>query len=371
MTEVNKVIYGSDVLIDLTSDTVTENSLAAGATAHAADGSIITGTGYKNIYYVKGTQTSSTGAWKGNLPEVEELYDGLAIDYWLPYAGSGNATLTLTLKNGNDVTANCYIQSSSRLTTHIAANNICHLVYQTVTISGTNYSGWWLVKAWDVNDTAYQLFRGYTYFTADSAVYRYQLLFSVDEDRLTPMNNDNNVTAMTKTMLTNVEFDPFGSIYFYTTTTTYNANTLIPAQYLYYGRGGIDLRYSFNCDAATLTANKNLYLKVVIGTNGMAKIADSSPLVQSLPSTNDGYYYILLGRTQSTSYQCCLFTEHPVFYYDGNKILQYFNDGLDKKVNISDCGGIQVRPNYIISNVDLVDGVSELEAGQLYFYYEA
>ena len=43
---------------------------------------------------------------------------------------------------------------------------------------------------------------------------------------------------------------------------------------------------------------------------------------------------------------------------------------LDTKVNIIDCGGIQVRPNYTISNVDLVDGVSQLQAGKLYFYYE-
>ena len=43
MTEVNKVIYGSDVLIDLTSDTVTSELLAAGETAHDASGKKIVG----------------------------------------------------------------------------------------------------------------------------------------------------------------------------------------------------------------------------------------------------------------------------------------------------------------------------------------
>ena len=33
-------------------------------------------------------------------------------------------------------------------------------------------------------------------------------------------------------------------------------------------------------------------------------------------------------------------------------------------------GGIQVRPNYTISDTDLTDGVSTLESGKLYFYYE-
>lgn len=41
---ISKVIYGSDVLIDLTSDTVVANKLASGYTAHGADGEAITGT---------------------------------------------------------------------------------------------------------------------------------------------------------------------------------------------------------------------------------------------------------------------------------------------------------------------------------------
>jgi len=40
----NKVIYGGSTLIDLTADTVTEDTLLEGYTAHKADGSIIIGT---------------------------------------------------------------------------------------------------------------------------------------------------------------------------------------------------------------------------------------------------------------------------------------------------------------------------------------
>lgn len=49
----NKVVYGGKILIDLTGDTVTEDALFAGYTAHKADGTIITGTafaGYPNEY---------------------------------------------------------------------------------------------------------------------------------------------------------------------------------------------------------------------------------------------------------------------------------------------------------------------------------
>jgi len=40
----NKVVYGGIVLIDLTEDTVTAETLMEGYTAHSASGSLITGT---------------------------------------------------------------------------------------------------------------------------------------------------------------------------------------------------------------------------------------------------------------------------------------------------------------------------------------
>lgn len=43
-------------------------------------------------------------------------------------------------------------------------------------------------------------------------------------------------------------------------------------------------------------------------------------------------------------------------------------DALDEKANSADLGGIVVRPDYTISNVDLTDGTSPLESGKLYFY---
>lgn len=41
---VNKVVYGTTVLVDLTEDTITENDLAEGVTAHSATGELVTGT---------------------------------------------------------------------------------------------------------------------------------------------------------------------------------------------------------------------------------------------------------------------------------------------------------------------------------------
>lgn len=56
---INKVIYGNTVLIDLTQDDITAADLASGKTAHAADGTQITGT---NTYDSDTSQDTATAA---------------------------------------------------------------------------------------------------------------------------------------------------------------------------------------------------------------------------------------------------------------------------------------------------------------------
>lgn len=59
---INKVVYGSTTLIDLTSDTVTADSLLSGKTAHGKSGDIINGTLVVQHYYTgSGTPSASLG----------------------------------------------------------------------------------------------------------------------------------------------------------------------------------------------------------------------------------------------------------------------------------------------------------------------
>lgn len=46
---INKIVYGGNVLIDLTGDTITPDQLAKGATAHDKSGAHITGTSTKDV----------------------------------------------------------------------------------------------------------------------------------------------------------------------------------------------------------------------------------------------------------------------------------------------------------------------------------
>lgn len=49
MSAVNKIIYGGNTLVDLSSDTVTADKLAAGYTAHDKTGAVITGAAKSSV----------------------------------------------------------------------------------------------------------------------------------------------------------------------------------------------------------------------------------------------------------------------------------------------------------------------------------
>jgi len=59
----NKVMYGGNVLIDLTSDTVDAAHLASGYTAHSASGAPVTGSlSFVTYYTSSSTPTSGQGS---------------------------------------------------------------------------------------------------------------------------------------------------------------------------------------------------------------------------------------------------------------------------------------------------------------------
>lgn len=203
-------------------------------------------------------------------------------------------------------------------------------VYNETRVSG---GCWDLVYLYNTNTTyasMWNLSMGAGYL-ANSVVYRYQLLFQMNDYEVTPLNNVSNVVATTKTMLTDVEFDPFGGIFYYNTTGTVNAGARIGGTNMLFASSGVDLRYTFNC-GSTLTAYMPLYLKVRMQSNGKVKLASTSPWAQELPTSADGYYYIYLGRAYST-YQMSLEKDHPIYYHNGVELKQLL------KQNISNATG--------------------------------
>lgn len=94
---INKVIYGDQTLIDLTSDTATAANMLSGITAHNAAGAPITGT--------IATKTSSDVSLANTVVSIPTGYYASAISYnipgvAIPVPSSGTNSFYITLPNG-------------------------------------------------------------------------------------------------------------------------------------------------------------------------------------------------------------------------------------------------------------------------------
>ena len=90
-------------------------------------GTLTPSNGY-TIEYIVGTQTEATGTWTG-ITQDSELYIGKMIAYKLPKAGSGNATLTLTMADNSTTAAIPVYAGTVRLTTHYGAESVLIMTY--------------------------------------------------------------------------------------------------------------------------------------------------------------------------------------------------------------------------------------------------
>ena len=150
---------------------------------------------------------------------------------------------------------------------------------------------------------------------------RYVLSMMRGEQDIIPLNGTGS-TATTKPMTTE-HFDPFRGVVYYATNAAVAIDSEVAMSTMYYQSGSIDLRYSFNC-GQTLTTKKEVYLVMQKQSDGLCAIA-STPWSQTLPTTNDGKLYMLLGMTYST-YQIELWPKHPIYYHDGTALRQYSGD---------------------------------------------
>lgn len=289
-----------------------------------------------NSFYVKGTQTASTPSFTGVLSAVDELYEGLTIDYWLPFAGTtAGDTLNLTLADGSTTgPINCYYSGTTRLTTHLSANCVGRLIYQTVTISGTSYTGWWLLKAYytegsNTYDREYDnYYRGY----AGMALPKYGLLMKGVNGRLYSLTATYE-TAATK-VVTTVGLRP-DLIWWNNSNATTNAGAAIKAQALYRSMPSTAGSSVFNASVPTYcdiylcgnyNENTGLFYLATTDANGNASVTDFYRFVpyNTEPTYSDyfitGRYYIFVGSSYSTANYYQLMDQHPMYYFDGQNL---------------------------------------------------
>lgn len=314
--------------------------------------SLVKVTDKKTVHYVVGTNSVAavttspytSSIWKGTDNSVTELYDGLTIAFKVDVAGNGTYGTLLNLNNlGNHPVV---YNINSMISTRYGVGSVIIATYDSAS-SGVGYlnsSGSTTIQgAWKVCDydstNVYQLRHNSGTYLGDLNLYRYKLLFSKNETTLMVPNSNNNVTATTKTISTET-FNPFGEILYYNSTTTVNTGTAIAATTLF-SHVTLDLRHSFNITSSQFTSNKDLYLVCELVGKNRCKFATKigttdvtgKPLVQALPTSDDGLIYIYLGHTYS-AYQLELEQDHPVYWYKDGSVKLYTGEDYIPKSKI-------------------------------------
>lgn len=286
-------------------------------------------------HFIRGTQTASTNVWTGPLPDgVTDYYDGLMVDYWLPFAGTSTAaTLNLGGKGAKPVYRGN--AATSGVTTHIAAKTVAHLTY--VVDSGINSgNGAWIMSSYYDSDsnTVDRLRDSYFRPYAGEAVYRYKFVMQGADNRMYPitLTNQENTTQVAK-VPTQVGLRP-GRIWFYNTTTTVAAGGLFAANTLDEAYQTTAGAYNFNTSAPTYrmiylrgTYNKTTDLFTLYKDNSSpctsyyTYVPTNTANITLSSYFTSGYYYILLGGTYSTANYISLFPYNPLYYFDGTNLI--------------------------------------------------
>lgn len=277
--------------------------------------------------------------WDVSDSTITQYVDGMVVCIKVPVAGHGTYGTGLQINNlgYKPVVYNV----SSMIGTRYSVGAVVWAVYnstQTASLyvnsaSASTITGCWQVMDYDSNTTSIytlQRYNGTRVVSAD--LLRYVIAFRKNETTIVPIHSvagtgtaENTAVTSTNKTMTTESFDPFGEIYQYATNTKIAANESVNLSALRTQCASVDARYIFNCNK-TLTAQRELYLVVDLQSDGMVKLATSvNPWAQTLPSTNDGHLYILLGYAYST-YQLELYYYHPIYYHDGTRLRQYGGD---------------------------------------------
>lgn len=309
------------------------------------------------ILYGHVDASSTATNFTASIPGVTEYYDGLAI----------------LLKNGVVTSASGFTLNINGLGAKHSYNNLTAATQDT-TIFNINYTmlfiydstrveggGWICFRGYDANTNTigYQLRTNSSTLPVSDQTGRYRLLFtSADGSKWVPANTENYTDATTKRDVNRRKIDPFGPIVYYSSTSVLAAGANVGTGYQW-SQYVVTLGYSFNRTGAALTMSypDSVYVKCYPQTDGSAIIDAGTPFVQALPSSEDGYIYIYLGRAYSAT-AIELTAHHPVYYYTNGAVHLWTNPAVDYDLSLT-----SLNP---VANDEVTKALSLIDNGEFY-----
>ena len=267
-TDLTVFTDGSFSYSDVSLSSSYEAAKAAYNKAVAAEGTASTALA-QSVEYIVGTQTAVTGNWTG-VSVDGALYAGKTIAYKLPYAGSGNASLKLTLANGSETELVPVYLNTTRVTTHFGAGAVINMTYD-----GT---AWRAASIPNSNNYDRRLHN--SAIKAAAAVTAAHLIAGKADGY--------------KMLAASLAFDLAYPILYASAAISANATAKSAYEAL------PDVNFSTTGTIQSGAANKILWLKGTVEGNTFT-IAEGNWLTTVVPVEDDGMYYIPLGVMSSTT----------------------------------------------------------------------
>lgn len=290
-----------------------------------------------NYYVVTGeTGKSANGKYYPALWKCSTdltIRDGLIVSFKMPTAGHDYGCM-LSIDNG--ATYHPISQTTqtngSRLTTHYPNGSTLFLVYSSTWTtnsifpaaggtSRSNITGSWIVLNGYDTDTqdTYTDYAGET--TGTTGLWANSILMRTSDGRWSSIVTSSS-TATTHTKSS--ELFMLGSKIWWTPYTV-SANTALHRSWrsIYSFKRRIDFRYSSNC-GTTLTAGKPVYLVGKVNSGYFA--LDDTWWTQTLPTSDDGKVYVLVGGAYNT-YLVDLYENNEWYWFKGGSVRPYGGSG--------------------------------------------
>ena len=378
---VNKVVLGSETLIDLTGDTATAADVAAGATLHLSNGERATGTatyagapennGNANrsnaILYGAVDSTSTATAYTATIEGLAELVDGTTV---MLHNGVVTSASGFTVNINGLGAKKCY----NNLTNATQDTTIFNIAYTMMFVYAEDLDegngGWWIYRGYDsnTNTIGYQLRTNSGNMVASDTGYRYRLwLTQADGKKWVPINTSTSTNGTSARTLNTRPIDPFGRIAYRSTNGTCTAGTGVGATAMW-DVYTLTVGYSY---VLSLTAQNPVYLRCNPQSNGSAVM---EVLTQTLPTSKDGKIYIHLGTAYSAT-AMELEAEHPVYWHDGTGIRLWtgaegvtsINGSTGAITGLATTSQVGAKQDTLVSgtNIKTVNGESLLGSGNI------
>lgn len=229
-------------------------------------------------------------------------------------SGNSAAAMTLAINGGAAKNIRMNAVNTTTVFSTMAAGSVVLLYYD-----GTYFQMMGSQRTTDTDTDNFDRMYWNNAITAGVAIYDYKIIMQGTDGKFYPLTLETG-TGTTKTVLT-TELRIGSPILYYNTTTDVALNGSLSNVYSEFPLA--NMTYTFN--VATWTSQQPVYLKGTVLGNGNFKLDNTtvtSFATQTLPTTDDGFVYILLGQMYSTT-AMRLFQYHPIYQYKDGAIRQY------------------------------------------------